>query len=251
MEFNVEDPRLLACEERIRYRFKNRALLALALTHSSEKATRIEAAAEHGPRAGEPVDLVDNERLEFLGDSVLGMIVCEELFRLYPASNEGDLTGIKSVVVSRPALAEFSDAMGIPEFMALGKGMASVARMPESLRANVFEALVAAMYLDGGLEPVREFVLRHERPMIRQVEHDQHHANWKSTLQQYAQRELGATPTYRVLSEEGPDHVKQFAVAAMLGEREYATGRGKSKKDAEQEAAKNTMEMLKSSPPRR
>ncbi len=251
MEFPSEDARLSACEERLGYRFTNRRLLALALTHASEKATRIEAAAElaaasggTAPEGTAPLVLVDNERLEFLGDSVLGMIVCEELFRLLPTATEGDLTNIKSVVVSRTMLARISDTLGLGEFLALGKGMTTSARLPESLRANVVEAVVAAMYLDGGLERVREFVLAHERPLIAQVENDQHRANFKSTLQQLAQREFGATPSYRVTSEEGPDHIKMFEVVAVVGGRECASGRGKSKKDAEQEAARNTLDQI-------
>lgn len=256
MDHLDDDARLSACEERIGYRFRDRRLLALALTHSSDKATHIEAAAElaassqggdeHAPA---PLELVDNERLEFLGDSVLGMIVCEELFRRFPEATEGDLTNIKSVVVSRQVLAKVNDKLGIAEFMALGKGMSTYARLPESLRANVVEAVVAAIYLDGGIEPVRAFILEHERPLIEQVEKDQHRANFKSVLQQYTQREFGITPTYRVISEEGPDHIKMFEVIAVVGDRECATGRGKSKKDAEQEAARNTLEMLRAEKP--
>jgi ribonuclease-3 len=249
MDVSPDDPRLSSCEEHLGYRFRNRRLLALALTHSSDKATHIEAAAElaASPEAGvpaAPLELVDNERLEFFGDSILGMIVCEELFRRFPEATEGDLTNIKSVVVSRPILAKISDRLGIAEFMSLGKGMTTYSKLPESLRANVFEAVVAAMYIDGGLDPVRQFVLAHQRPLIEQVEQDQHRANYKSTLQQYTQHEFGITPTYRVISEEGPDHIKMFEVVAIVGERECAAGRGKSKKDAEQEAAKNTLDLL-------
>jgi ribonuclease-3 len=172
------------------------------------------------------------------------MIVCEELFHTYPQSNEGDLTNVKSVVVSRPVLARLSDELGIPEFLSLGKGMASYGRLPESMRANVFEAVVAAIYLDGGIEEARRFVLAHIRGEIDLVENGQHSKNYKSNLQQYSQREFGITPRYRVASEAGPDHVKEFKVVTIIGDRTYATGRGKSKKDAEQESARRTLEML-------
>ena len=173
------------------------------------------------------------------------MVVCDELFHSYPEANEGDLTNVKSVVVSRPVLAKISDDLGIAEFMSLGKGMTTYDRLPESLRANVFEAVVAAIYLDGGLVEARTFVLAHVRRHIDLVEKDQHRKNYKSKLQQYTQREFSITPAYRVISEEGPDHIKEFEIIAVIGTKEYATGRGKSKKDAEQEAARATLLMLR------
>jgi len=239
--------RLESCEKRLGYHFRNPDLLVLALTHASDKAVRaevpLEDTTEESPPAS-PSRLLDNERLEFLGDSVLGMIVCEELFHSYPQSTEGELTNIKSVVVSRPVLARLSDELGIPEFMSLGKGMASYDRLPESMRANVFEAIVAAIYIDGGLEEARRFVLAHIHRQIELVEKDQHTKNYKSNLQQYSQREFGITPRYRVLSEAGPDHIKEFEVVAVIGDRQWAAGRGKSKKDAEQEAARRTLRLL-------
>lgn len=245
MEFSKEETRRLeACERCLGYHFKNRELLVLALTHASDKVGHTETPAEEMPEDETSAEALDNERLEFLGDSVLGMVVCEELFHSYPQSTEGELTNVKSVVVSRGVLARLSDEMGIPEFLSLGKGMTTYARLPESLRANVFEAVIAAIYLDSGLEAARRFVLTHVRKHIKMVERDQHRKNYKSTLQQYAQREFSITPTYRVISEEGPDHIKEFEVVAVIGDEEYATGRGKSKKDAEQEAARRTLRML-------
>jgi ribonuclease-3 len=239
--------RLKACEERLGYHFRHPELLALALTHASDKPGRAEPEAEgtrenvSGPA---PVEMLDNERLEFLGDSVLGMVVCEDLFLSHPHATEGELTNVKSVVVSRDVLARISDELGIPEFMSVGKGMTTYVRLPESLRANVFEAVIAAVYLDGGWEEVRRFVLRHVRKHIEMVEEDRHRKNYKSTLQQYSQREFGAAPTYKVIRAEGPDHIKEFEVVAVIGNKRYAAGRGKSKKDAEQEAARATLLML-------
>ncbi len=247
VEHNDEDAaRLEACEKRLGYRFKNRDLLSLALTHASDKAGKISFPTQEVDEgaASSTVEFLDNERLEFLGDSVLGVIVCEELFHAYPGMTEGELTNVKSVVVSGPVLARMSDELGIPQYMSLGKGMTTYARLPQSLRGNVFEAVVAAIYLDGGLDAARRFVLEHVREHIQLVEKDEHRKNYKSTLQQYAQREFSSTPTYRVVRAEGPDHIKEFEVVALIGDRTYATGRGKSKKDAEQQAARGTLEIL-------
>ena len=247
MEHNDEDAaRLEACEKRLGYRFKNRDHLVLALTHASDKAGRTPFPTEEpdGDAGSSTAELVDNERLEFLGDAVLGVIVCEELFHAYPDMTEGELTNVKSVVVSGPVLARMSDELGIPQYMSLGKGMTTYARLPQSLRGNVFEAVVAAIYLDGGLDAARRFVLAHVRKHIQLVERDEHRKNYKSRLQQYAQREFSTTPTYRVIREEGPDHIKEFEVVALIGDRRYATGRGKSKKDAEQRAARGTLKIL-------
>jgi ribonuclease-3 len=248
MEQKQDDAeRLKKCQARLGYHFRNADLLMLALTHASDKAARAEVPPEDTTDLAPPApprESLDNERLEFLGDSVLGMIVCEELFHTYPQSTEGELTNVKSIVVSRPVLARLSDKLGIPEFLSLGKGMTTYDRLPESMRANVFEAIIAAIYLDGGLEEARRFVLTHIRGQIDLVESDQHVKNYKSTLQQYSQREFGITPRYRVASEAGPDHIKEFEVVAIIGDRSYASGRGKSKKDAEQESARSTIRML-------
>lgn len=224
--------RLDACQELIGYRFADPGLLRLALTHSSDK------------NSSENSALLDNERLEFLGDAVLGMIVCEKLFADYPDFSEGELTAVKSVVVSRAVLASVSTELGLPDFMSLGKGLARNKRLPKSLRANIFEAVLGAIYLDGGLDAARAFVLEHLNEQIKLVEHDQHQKNFKSLLQDYAQKRMGHTPTYRVIAEEGPDHIKEFEVVALIGRTEYARGKGKSKKDAEQHAAQNTFLLL-------
>lgn len=240
---NEDSARLEACEDGLGYHFNDRNLLVLALTHASDKAGRMPSPLEEED-VHAAARLVDNERLEFLGDAILGIIVCEELFHAYPDMTEGELTNVKSVVVSGPVLARVSDEMGIPRFLALGKGMTTYGRLPQSLRANVFEAVVAAIYLDGGLDAARRFILSHVRKHIHMVEQDQHRKNYKSILQQYAQREFSSTPTYRVMNEEGPDHIKEFEVVAVIGRTEYASGRGKSKKDAEQQAARATLEVL-------
>jgi ribonuclease-3 len=225
---------LSQCEQRIGYTFTNRALLVGALTHASGARHR----------------LASNERLEFLGDSVLGLVVCERLFHDYPGFLEGDLTRIKSVVVSRQTCARISSQLHLEDFLVLGKGMAVHASVPHSLLADVFESLVAAIYLDGGFERARAFVEKHVVPMIAQVASGDAGDNYKSQLQHYAQREYGKTPTYAMLDQKGPDHNKMFKVAAQIGKRSFSAAWGKSKKEAEQRAARKAMIELNSQPPR-
>ena len=208
-------------EQALGYHFHNPQFLAEALTHAS--------VAEHR--------LASNERMEFLGDAILGSIVCECLFHDYPHYLEGELTKIKSAVVSRKVCASISAALGLTDLLSLGKGMSGRGDLPPSLSAGVYESLVAAIYLDGGREPVREFILRHMRPMIEQAAESAHQQNFKSVLQQYAQRHLSSLPVYKLLSQQGPDHSKQFQVAAEIGGHRYPGAWGASKKQAEQEAA--------------
>jgi len=225
----MDDERLAACQETIGYEFREPWLLDKALTHSSTK------------RAGQK----SNERLEFLGDSVLAMVVSQRIFEIYPDHTEGEMTKIKSVVVSGKTLAKVSKKIGLYAFMAIGKGITSRPKIPRSVHGNVLEAVIGAVYLDGGLEPARRFVLAHLDEEIGHAAANRHGTNFKSLLQQYAQRYMSLTPTYRVVSEEGPDHGKSFEVIAVIGEQEYDTGRGNSKKDAEQNAAQATLKMLK------
>ena len=232
MSTDSPEDRLAECQELLGYRFSNPELLRLALTHSSDKLS------------GGSRPMLDNERLEFLGDAVLGIVVCEELFSQYPEFSEGELTAIKSVVVSRSVLARVSGKMGLHRLMWLGKGLGGHERLPRSLKANIFEAVLGALYLDGGIDVARDFVLRNLTEQMRLVEENQHQKDYKSLLQHYAQREMNRTPTYRVIAEEGPDHVKEFEVVTLIGKTEYARGKGTSKKDAEQRAAENTYRLL-------
>jgi ribonuclease-3 len=226
-------PRLSACEERIGYTFANKALLRSALTHAS--------GADHR--------LSSNERLEFLGDAILGAVVCEMLFRRFPHYLEGDLTKIKSVVVSRQTCAKISNDLGLEEFLILGKGMSGGAAVPPSLLADVFESIVAAMFLDGGETPAREFIAAHLEGEIESAASGEVGGNYKSLLQQYSQREWGSTPVYQLTDEKGPDHSKCFQVAAEIGDRRYTPAWGKNKKEAEQRAAFNALAELTGRPP--
>jgi len=215
------------CEEHISYKFQDKLLLRAALTHAS--------GAEHR--------LASNERLEFLGDAILGFVVCDMVFRRFPNYLEGDLTKIKSVVVSRQTCSKLSDALGLEPFLILGKGMAS-GPIPSSLLSDAFESIIAAIYLDGGETAARTFIERVLEPEIEAAAAGELEGNYKSLLQQFAQREFGNTPVYRLVDEKGPDHAKCFKISAQVGERRYQAAWGRNKKEAEQRAACNALSEL-------
>jgi ribonuclease III len=222
------------CQKAIEYQFRQPELLRSALTHASGANTR----------------LASNERMEFLGDAVLGLVTCEQLYLRFPDYQEGDLTKIKSVVVSRRTCARFSKQLNLGAFLFLGKGMNHLhsATVPPSLLADVYESLVAAIYLDGGLEAARTFILRHLGPEIEEVAEGAHGGNFKSLLQQVAQHEFNATPQYILLDEKGPDHSKCFKIAAVIGRHTYAGAWGRNKKEAEQRAAMNALAQVNGDP---
>jgi ribonuclease III len=221
------------CEEILGYRFRDANLLHAALTHAS--------GAQHR--------LASNERLEFLGDAILGAIVCELLFDQFPDLLEGNLTKIKSVVVSRQTCAKISAELGLESVLIVGKGISSGQPVPHSLLADVFESLVAAIYLDGGIEPTRRFVEQHVQPEIDLAASGTCDDNFKSLLQQIAQRDFGDTPTYHLLGERGPDHSKCFQVSASFSGRQFHSAWGRTKKEAEQRAACNALAALNSQEP--
>jgi ribonuclease III len=219
---------LAACQDAIGYTFQKPELLRAALTHTSGANTR----------AG------SNERLEFLGDSVLGLVTCEQLFQRFPDYQEGDMTKVKSVVVSRKTCAAFSRELGLGDFLFTGKGLNRNEDIPANMLADVFEALVAAIFLDGGWEAAREFVLEYIDPEIDRVAGDAIHANSKSALQQLAQKTYGGTPRYYLLDEQGPEHDKCFKVAAEVNEHFFPAAWGRNKKEAELKAALNALAAL-------
>jgi len=220
--------RVTRCEAVLGHTFGDAGLLRLALTHASAKA------------AGLP----SNERLEFLGDAVLGTVISEHLYRLMPDAAEGDLTRTRSLVVSSRALARACRAAGIHEFLTLGKGIRSTKSLPLSLLANAMEAVLGAVYLDAGLETARAAALRLLDAEIEQALAGTGQRNFKALLQHLAQTELRATPTYRVVAEDGPPHTRTFTVVAVIGPREFAAARGRSKKSAEQAAARKAWNTL-------
>jgi len=227
-----ESSLLEQCQAAIGYRFRNTTYLHEALTHAS--------GADHR--------LASNERLEFLGDAILGAIVCEQLYRRFPDYLEGELTRIKSIVVSRSTCAKITKTLGIEEFLIIGKGMGSHEQTPPSVLADVFESMLGAVFLDGGMEAAKEFVLRSMTPEIDAVVDGQGGINYKSNLQQVSQRKFGETPTYRLLDEKGPDHSKCFKISAMIGGQRFAPAWGRNKKEAEQRAALNALSHLSGEP---
>ncbi len=213
------------CEDALQYKFRERALLELALTHASVARTRIES----------------NERLEFLGDAILGGIICETLYHRFPDYPEGELTRIKSSLVSRNTCARVAEQLGLGDYLILGKGLLTHHQIPSSILAGVFESIVAAVYLDGGHEAVRGFVERAMAPELDLEIEPRLSRNYKSMLQQMSQKHFGATPLYQVLDEKGPDHSKCFKISAAIGPQAYPAAWGTSKKEAEQRAALNAL----------
>lgn len=210
------------------YRFAKPELLQIALTHASTADQRV----------------LSNERLEFLGDAVLGLVVCEELYRARPALLEGEMTKIKSAVVSRKTCAQVANAKGLTELLHLGKGMRSRERVPSSVAAAVLEAVTGAIYLDGGLEAARQFILRCVADELKIAGDSAHQENYKSVLQQFTQRHLPWVPRYTIVSEGGPDHRKTFAVRVELAQKRFSPAEAASKKSAEQKAARKALEEM-------
>ena len=223
------DEILSLCETRIGYRFRDRALLRRCLTHSSSAETRLDS----------------NERLEFLGDAVLGLVIVEYLFQLFPDQREGQLTQMKSWLVSRQTCARVARILDAGSLILVGRGLQSI---PDSILSAVVESLIAGVYFDGGIDAARTFILtafQEELALCKPVDTD----NFKSQLQEYTQRELGKTPEYIVVEERGPDHAREFGITARVGESVFEIGRGKSKKEAEQNAARNAvLSLLKQEP---
>ncbi|MFO0830846.1 MAG: ribonuclease III [Phycisphaerales bacterium] len=213
------------------YSFTNGAVLIQALTHSS----MMEAGGEH------------NERLEFLGDAVLGLIVCDLLYRNYPALREGEMTKIKSHAVSRETCAAIAKKIGLDKHLILGKGMLNTRSLPPSLSACALESVIAAIYLDGGYAAAERFVVPLVLPIIASTADSGHQQNFKSVLQQWAQQHhtgRAATPVYRILDEQGPDHAKCFKICVEIAGRRFEPCWGATKKKAEQDAALTALREL-------
>ncbi len=225
---SASDTDLDACQEKIGYQFQNLQFLTDALKHASGVSHR----------------LASNERMEFLGDSILGVVVCEQLYLQYPDYLEGELTKVKSVVVSRDTCARISEKIGLQDYLVLGKGMAADPKIPRSVVAAALESLIAAIYLDGGMEPAKAFIVRNITDEIEQTVSGEFGGNYKSQLQQFAQREHGETPVYLLLDEKGPDHSKCFKISAQVSQERYPPAWGKSKKESEQRAAHNAINTI-------
>ncbi len=216
------DPQQLAeVQEILGYTFDEPAYLEQALIHASIADSRVES----------------NERLEFLGDAVLGMLVCEWLYDRYEAALEGELTKIKSAIVSRRMCSIIVDDLGLEPYLVIGKGMRSRGSLPSSLSAALLESIIGAIYLDAGIDRVRSFLMPLLEPHIERVARSGHQQNFKSVLQQHAQQVFEATPEYVLLDEKGPDHAKCFEVRVEVIGRAFPARWAGSKKQAEQLAA--------------
>lgn len=226
---SLRDEVLDQAEAILGYRFEDRGLLRLALTHASIAENRLQS----------------NERLEFLGDAILGVLVCDYLYAQYPDLLEGEMTKIKSAVVSRRMCAKITTELGLERLLALGKGMKVRPSLPSSLAAAVLEAVIGAIYLDAGMDRVQAFLMPILAPHIDQASKSGHQQNFKSVLQQYAQQHLDSTVEYVLLDEKGPDHAKCFEVCAEVDGRRFASCWAPSKKQAEQQAALLALEELR------
>ena len=212
----------------IGYRFKNPDLLKLALSHKS-------FASESGSGAY-------NERLEFLGDSVLAAVVAHQLFDEYPADAEGGLSKKKSLLVSRPSLAAWGEELGLGAHLLLGIGEETTGgRFRHSLLANAVEALIGAIYLDGGYDPAATFIrawCSRKHGSLLETDH-------KSRLQELLQKRHKTPPLYELSSADGPDHDKTFKILVRLADKELGRGTGKNKKEAEQAAARDALSRIR------
>ncbi len=219
-------------EEKIGYHFCKPELLVQAFIHRSY--------------VNEHRDLVDthNERLEFLGDCVLGLIVSDYLYHHLPQHSEGDLSHMRSQLVEAGICGVYVQRLKLDQYILLSRGeQMSDGRGRTSIIADLFEAILAVIYLDGGLEEARNFFLRSFQPDLEAVLR-QPLQNWKAQFQDWAQRKFQRPPIYRVVDESGPDHSKIFRVIALVGEIQMGEGRGASKKQAEQAAAADAMQKV-------
>jgi len=210
--------------------FAREALLQEALTHTTY--------AHENPKA------VANQRLEFLGDSVVGMVIASYIFEQYPGLPEGELTKLRAAVVCEPALASRARNLGLGPFLRFGRGESVGGRDRESILADAFEAVVAALYLDGGWDAARSLVLRELVPLVAEAHRGRALSDFKTRLQEYLQREHAESPVYRLLGEEGPPHNRHFHVAVYHQGNALGDGWGRSKKRAEQEAANRALILL-------
>lgn len=220
-----------ALEKKLGYDFKDKGLLLNALTHSSYANE-----ARNG--------ITSNERLEFLGDSVLSIIVSDYLFKEFKNIPEGDLTKLRASLVCEKSLCAFSRKIGMGEYLRLGKGEdKGGGRERDSILADAFEAVLAAMYLDGGIEVCRNHVMRFVLPELEHT-NDEVFKDYKTALQEIIQRNPEEFVTYILTDETGPDHDKLFTVEVRLNSNVIGTGSGKSKKQAEQSAAKQALDLM-------
>lgn len=220
-------------EERLGYAFGSPELLIKALTHKSYTNENRDEGAEH------------NERLEFLGDTVLDFIISDLLMDICPDSPEGELSRLRSMIVSEANLSRVARKLDFGPYLLLGKGEdLTGGRDKSSLLANALEALIAALYMDGGLDAAHGFIRREFEPEMREIAASGQTSDWKTDLQEYCQSHFGTLPLYTVTGESGPDHQKVFDVEITAGGETLGNGSGRSKKEAEQNAARAALDKL-------
>lgn len=227
------EKKLEKLESKLNLEFSNKKLLLRALTHKSFANENAE------------LNIKDNERLEFLGDSVLSLSISTYIFNKYDNYKEGKLAKIRSVIVSAPVLAEKALELNLGEFLLLGKGEElSGGRSRDSILADTMEAILGAMYLDKGFDFAFDFIISNFKSFITEVDNGNYIQDYKTMLQEVIQKNSNDRPEYEVVKEKGPDHNKEFFVVVNFEDKELGFGKGKSKKEAEQEAAKNALKQL-------
>ncbi len=221
------------------------SLLSTLLGKSVKNFALYEQAFTHTTFAHEK-KVPHNERLEFLGDSVLGCYAADRLYAYYPEAEEGELTRCKAAMVEARACALYTQRLGLHEYLRVGKGEQELSdRGKLSREADLFEALLGALYLDLGIEPVYQFLDKKVWPMMLEVLASPKQVNWKAALQEYTQAKWGEAPVYRLEKEEGPQHAKVFTVSVWVHEEKLAIGTGTTKKQAEKEASEEAVAILR------
>jgi len=222
---------LLKFEERAGVIFKNKALLKQAFTHRSYI------------NENRGLGLGHNERLEFLGDAVLELVITDYLYENLRDSNEGELTALRSALVNADTCSQVAQTLGANDFLLLSKGETKdLGRARQYILANTLEAIIGAIYLDQGYNAAKDFILTHVAPLIGSIIKAGAWIDSKSLFQEKAQEHFSVTPVYKILNESGPDHDKRFTVGVYIASDLFGKGEGKSKQDAEQEAAREALE---------
>ncbi len=255
MQSNLEE-----LERALGYRFANRALLARAVTHSSSANELHPPAAQQvspaGAQAAPRVDVMgerdaDNERLEFLGDAIIGLLVSESLFNSFPDYSEGQLSLLKNHLVSATHLLSVANKLDLGRYLQLGRGEETAGgRSKQRLLVNAFEALLAAVYLDAGIETARDLLLRHAMPPeaeLRELAGFGPPHDYRAELERLAREHKLPRPLYSLMSETGPGHARAFTVEVRAGREFVAAGEGSSKKAASHDAARKVCEMIRAS----
>lgn len=229
---------------------KDLKFLERELSYSFEDPARLRQSLTHKSYLNENKDMgvKDNERLEFLGDSVLGLIISDVLMERFPEASEGDLSKMKARIVSEETLARVAKGIDLGSYLYLGKGEErTLGKEKPSLLSDAMEAVIAAIYLDKGFTPVREVVLKQFEKCLKEVTLSNFSSDYKTELQEQCQKRFGTLPVYTVVQESGPDHQKRFEIEIRINEAPYGISDGNSKKEAEQRAAKIALEKLQES----